>query len=183
MALPVAPPAPALPVAPPAPAPVPAARAPSPRPSAEPVAAPVVAEPVAAPSSPLGDRWTTLARKLADDGAIVALTRELAWQAGLVGIDETTVPPRWRLCVEREALRQPALRDKLAAALAAELGAPVELLLEPGTPEDSPLRRDAAERSRRQAEAEETIRTDPVVRELLGQFKTARIVPGSIKPI
>jgi len=138
---------------------------------------------LAAPSSPLGDRWHTLARKLADDGAIVALTRELAWQAGLVAIDEATVPPRWRLCVEREALRQPALRDKLAAALAAELGAPVELEVEPGTPEDSPLRRDAADRSRRQAEAEETIRTDPVVRELLGQFKTARIVPGSIKPL
>jgi len=25
--------------------------------------------------------------------------------------------------------------------------------------------------------------TDPVVRELMSQFKTARIVPGSIKPV
>ena len=168
---------------------MPATRALPPRPAPEPVAAPVVAAPaappavLAAPSSPLGDRWTTLVRKLAADGAIVALTRELAWQAGLVGVDDTAAPPRWRLCVEREALRQPALRDKLAAALAAELGAPVELEIEAGTPEDSPVRRDAAERIRRQAEAEETIRTDPVVRELLGQFKTARIVPGSIKPL
>ena len=44
-------------------------------------------------------------------------------------------------------------------------------------------RRDAAGRLRRQAEAEATIQGDPLVRELLAQFKTARIVPGSIKPI
>jgi len=31
--------------------------------------------------------------------------------------------------------------------------------------------------------AEEAIRSDPVVRELMVQFKGARIVPGSIKPV
>ena len=55
-------------------------------------------------------------------------------------------------------------------------------MLEPGTPADSPARRDALVRAQRQAVAEETILTDPVVQALLGQFKTARIVPGSIKP-
>ena len=111
-----------------------------------------------------------------------ALVRELAMQSGLRGIDEDATPPRWRLVVEREALHAPALRDKLAAALAAELGRPVALDIEGGVPEDSPARREAAERARRQAEAEAAIRQDPVVRELMSQFKTARIVPGSIKP-
>ena len=32
-------------------------------------------------------------------------------------------------------------------------------------------------------EAEQAIRSDPVVQTLMSQFKTARIVPGSIKPV
>jgi hypothetical protein len=51
-----------------------------------------------------------------------------------------------------------------------------------GTPLDSPARREAVERERRQQEAERIIHNDPLVRELMGQFETARIVPGSIKP-
>ena len=35
----------------------------------------------------------------------------------------------------------------------------------------------------RQARAEEAIHSDPLVRELMNQFKSARIVPGSIKPV
>ena len=92
------------------------------------------------------------------------------------------MPAVWTLQVERESLRSPALRDKLTATLAAELGTPVELVLVPGVPDDSPARREAAERARRQVLAEETIRADPVVQALLQQYKTARIVPGSIKP-
>lgn len=139
--------------------------------------------PATAPSTPLGDRWQALVQRLAANGSIVALARELAWQAGLVAVDESCTPPQWRLLVERETLRSAVLRDKLSAAVAAELGAPVDLLLEPGTPEDTPSRRDAVERTRRQAAAEETIRTDPVVLALMSQYKTARIVPGSIKPV
>jgi DNA polymerase-3 subunit gamma/tau len=131
--------------------------------------------------TPLGDRWSALARRLVDAGAISALTRELAFQGGLVeaGEGEAAV---WRLVVERDSLRAPALVDKLAAALAAELGHPLRLEVQPGVPVDSPSRRDAAERTRRQAEAEDIIRNDPVVQQLLGQFPGAQIVPGSIKP-
>ncbi|MDE2275920.1 MAG: DNA polymerase III subunit gamma/tau, partial [Burkholderiales bacterium] len=124
-----------------------------------------------------------LVRHLADSGAVTALARELAVQGGLRAIDDRATPPRWHLVVERETLRTAALRDKLAAALAAELGHAVELELEAGVPADSPARREAAERQRRQAEAEAAIHADPVVRELLAQFKGARIVPGSIKPV
>ena len=130
----------------------------------------------------LGDRWADLVPRLCERGA-AALVRELAMQAGLRLVDEGAAPPRWHLLVERETLRTPALRDKLAAVLAAELGQPIVLELESGVPDDTPARREAAERQRRQAVAEETIREDPVVRELMTQFKSARIVPGSIKPV
>ena len=85
--------------------------------------------------------------------------------------------------VERDSLRSDALRDKLAAALEAELGEALQLSLHKRVPLDSPARRDAAERERRQQQAEAAIRNDPLVLELMAQFKSARIVPGSIKPI
>ncbi|MBK7275312.1 MAG: DNA polymerase III subunit gamma/tau [Betaproteobacteria bacterium] len=157
----------------------PGASAPAARYEAAP--AQVSAPPV--PTHTFGDRWAGLVRRLCEQGAVTALVRELALQSGLRDVDAQSAPPRWQLVVERETLRAPALRDKLAAALAAELGQPVALELEAGVPEDTPSRREAAERQRRQAAAEETIRNDPVVRELMTQFKTARIVPGSVKPI
>jgi DNA polymerase-3 subunit gamma/tau len=93
------------------------------------------------------------------------------------------VPPRWTLRVEREMLRTPALRDKLQSALAQALDQAVNIELEAGVPDDSPHKRDTAERARRQAAAVAAIETDPVVRDLLSQYATARIVPGSIKPV
>ena len=131
----------------------------------------------------LGERWNQLVKSLVEQGAIAAMVRELAQQAGLLSIDEDTTPPSWLLVVEREPLRNPSMADKLAAALGAALGHPVQVLVQAGVPTDSPARRDAAERAHRQQAAEQTIHNDPVVRELLSQFKGARIVPGSIKPV
>jgi len=142
------------------------------------------AAPVTAPADPaLGERWAGLVQRLCEKGAVAALVRELAVQAGLRAIDTSVAPPRWHLVVERETLRSPFLSDRLAAAMADELHQPLALALEAGVPDDSPARREAAERQRRQAVAEEAIRSDPVVRELMVQFKGARIVPGSIKPV
>jgi DNA polymerase III subunit gamma/tau len=143
---------------------------------------PSAAAQITVPTSALGDRWYGLVKHLSEQAAISALGRELAVQSGLQNIDTAAAPPRWLLLVERETLRSDALRDKLQTALAQELGHPIELLLQAGVPEDSPAKRDIAERAQRQAAAEATIQGDPVVRELLAQFKTARIVPGSIKP-
>ena len=143
-----------------------------------------VAQPAAATIDPaLGARWNTCVKSLSELGAVAAMVRELAQQAGLLHIDDSTTPPRWQLLVAREPLRNPALADKLAAALGASLGHPVVLEVLPGMPDDTPALRDAAERQQRQAAAEASIQQDPVVRELLQQFKTARIVPGSIKPV
>jgi DNA polymerase-3 subunit gamma/tau len=132
--------------------------------------------------TPLGERWTSIVALLNQRQAIAALVRELAMQAQLVDQSDGA-QPLWRLRVERESLRAPALADKLRHALAEALGiAPLRLEIEAGTVTDTPARREAAERERRQREAEELVRNDPLVQEMLAQFPTARIVPGSIKP-
>ena len=141
----------------------------------------VVSSP-AAPFVPtaLGERWAELVHRLLDSGSVAALVRELAMQSQCVAVDgQATL---WRLRVEREMLRAPALRDKLQAALAEALGHDMKIELEAGVAEDSPARRDVAERARRQGEAEQIIHDDPLVRALMQQYKSARIVPGSVKP-
>jgi DNA polymerase-3 subunit gamma/tau len=153
--------------------------------AASPPAMAVPAPPVAAASvaSPAGDRWAELVAGLVRSGAVAALVRELAQQAGLERIDTSTSPATWHLQVERDSLRTDALRDKLRQALVTALGEPLQLMLNDAVPQDSPARREAAERERRQRQAETAIRNDPLVLDLMSQFKSARIVPGSIKPL
>ena len=129
--------------------------------------------------TPEGERWAALVRPLLGQGGLTALVRELAVQAQLLGVQGQT----WRLRVERETLRTNALRDKLLAVLAPVLGAGACIELEGGAVEDSIARREAAEREAAQREAEHVIRNDPAVGALMAQFRTARIVPGSIKPL
>ena len=92
----------------------------------------------------------------------------------------------WRLRVERESLRQPALQDKLQAALCAELlgTAAARWSWKPARRTDSPALRDQWLRSAGAPAAppSKSFFEDPLVQQLLSQFKTARIVPGSIKP-
>jgi DNA polymerase-3 subunit gamma/tau len=157
----------------------------------EPIAPAPIAVPIAAPAarapalqvSPLGDRWAALVQQMVQRGLIAALVRELAMQAQWIDESPGANGACWRLRVERESLRNGVLRDKLQAALAAVHAAPVTLELVDGVPTDTPALRDAAARAQAQAQAEQTMTTDPVVRELMAQFKTARIVPGSIKPV
>jgi DNA polymerase-3 subunit gamma/tau len=65
--------------------------------------------------------------------------------------------------------------------LAEALVRAVQIDVQAGVAEDSPARRDAAERARRQGEAEQIIHDDPLVRALMQQYQSARIVPGSVK--
>ena len=135
----------------------------------------------------LGEQWTALIRPLIAAGSVAALVRELALQAGLLAVQPVPVADgggrRWQLCVERETLRAPALAAKLAAALSEVLGEPVQLLVQAGVPQDSIARRDTLAREGAQRDAEQTIQNDPAVQALLAQFRTARIVPGSIKAL
>ena len=151
----------------------------------------IAAQPAAAPfgatatssNAALNDRWGHLLKALDARGAVSGMVRELAWQAGAVALDESSTGHVWQLVVESESLRADPQRDKLAAALTLEVGVPVSLTLRAGVPDDSPAKRDAQLRAKRQTRAEESIRSDPVVVELMNQFKGARVVPGSIKPV
>jgi len=146
------------------------------------VAPPPPASAVALVPTALGTRWAELVRQMNEAGSISAFARELAMQAQCIALDEHATPIACSLQVERESLRASAQCDKLQAALAALLGRAVRLAVQAGVAEDSPARRDAAERARRQAQAEQIIHDDPLVQALMAQYKTARIVPGSIKP-
>jgi len=143
---------------------------------------PAMSETVLRPTV-LGEEWAEVVTALTRQGAIAALVRELAMQAELVERSSAGGRTVWRLRVERESLRATALRDKLQVALVQVAGGPVDLELMAGAAQDSPALREAAARVRAQQQAEQTISTDPVVRDLMAQFKTARIVPGSIKPV
>jgi DNA polymerase-3 subunit gamma/tau len=143
--------------------------------------APVPATAATWVATPLGDRWAEVVGQMNEAASISALVRELAMQAQCVAIDEKAQPAVWRLRVERETLRTPAQRDKLQAALSELLKQSVQLELEAGVASDTPAQRAGAERARRQNEAEQIIHNDPLVQALMQQFKTARIVPGSVK--
>ena len=169
----------------------PAAPAGPPRASASPPTAGATDAPPPSPAplstwqaSALGDQWAALIRPLVADASLTAMARELALQAELLAVQPAEGGGRqWRLRVERETLRSAALTAKLSAALQQALGETVQLLVEAGVPLDSIARRDTLARDSAQAAAEQTIQADPAVRELMAQFRTARIVPGSIKPV
>jgi DNA polymerase-3 subunit gamma/tau len=132
--------------------------------------------------TPQQDRWMAAIEALFERGSVAGLVRELAWQAECTGCDEVDGQTVWRLKVERESLRQPSHRDRLQAALAALFDRPQRLEVDAGVAVDSAARRDMAAKALRQAAAEDLIHADPVVRQLLATFPSARIVPGSIRP-
>jgi len=125
----------------------------------------------------LGQRWYEQIKPM----GLTALTRELAMQAECIAVEEQGETCIWRLRVERESLRQPALKDKLQVALNAAQQRNVQVELEAGVAQDSPALRDAAAAQARQREVEKIVIEDPLAQALLAQFKTARIVPGSIR--
>jgi DNA polymerase III subunit gamma/tau len=130
----------------------------------------------------LGDRWNQTVMVMTERGSIGAMVRELAMQSQCILVDDQAQPELWRLRLDRESLRAPVHRDKLQVALADHLGHAVSLDLVAGEAQDSPAQRATAERDRRQFAAEQIIHNDPLVLQLMAQYKTARIVPGSIKP-
>ncbi|MES2887621.1 MAG: DNA polymerase III subunit gamma/tau [Pseudomonadota bacterium] len=132
--------------------------------------------------SPLGDRWAQVVKEMVTAERISALVRELAWNAECVAVDETAMPLRWHLRVERDMLRAPSHCDKLKAALMEHLQVSVDLQVEGGPALDTPAQRHLADRQLRQRQAEKVILEDPWVRSVLAQFPTARIVRGSIQP-
>jgi DNA polymerase-3 subunit gamma/tau len=131
----------------------------------------------------LGTRWYALISQCSEAGKLIAMVRALAMQSELVECEPAGEAPTWRLRVGLETLRNPALADKLAAILRELTSQDIQLVVEMGDPQDTPLRRDAAEADRRQRAAIDEIQSDATVRALLAQFQTARILPGSVKPL
>ncbi|AVO50541.1 DNA polymerase III subunit gamma/tau [Melaminivora suipulveris] len=123
-----------------------------------------------------GDVWHATVQRLVQDGAITALTRELALQSQLIARDGD----HWLLRIERESLNQPTAHERLRAALAAA-GCAREISVEVGRVSDSPALRNAHAADERQRRAEAIVHADPYVRQLMREFG-ARIVPGSIRP-
>ncbi len=150
--------------------------------AATPLAQPVPPGDAEAIPGAFGDRWASVVADMNQHGSISALVRELAMQSQCTDIQDDVTPAVWRLRVDRETLRASVHRDKLQAALADLLGLAVRLELDAGVAQDSPALRATAERDRRQQQAEQIIHDDPLVQALMAQYKTARIVPGSIKP-
>jgi DNA polymerase-3 subunit gamma/tau len=141
---------------------------------------PAAAEPTRVEAG-AADRWIALVQRLLGAAAITAMVRELAMQAECVASSDGAEQV-WYLRVERENLRAAPLRERLQAAIAQIEGRTVRLEIEAGAAVDTAAARDTAERDRRQAEAERIIQDDPLVQALMAQYKTARIVPGSVKP-
>jgi DNA polymerase-3 subunit gamma/tau len=140
-------------------------------------AAPVTSEPSEIASSSDGEFWLEVVQALIQTEAITALVRELALQSQLVARE----PGRWLLRVERESLTQGGSQDRLCAALQAH-GHAVELALEVGPVQDSPVRRIAAAATHRQREAEQLILDDPFVQAMMRDFG-GKIVPGTLKAL
>lgn len=124
-----------------------------------------------------GEVWHATVRQLVASEAITALVRELALQSQLVARDGE----HWLLRVERESLNQPAVRERLRAALAAA-GFAQQISVELGVVIDSPARRNAALENARQQRAQDIVMNDPFVQAMVRDFD-ARVVPGSIKPL
>jgi DNA polymerase-3 subunit gamma/tau len=124
-------------------------------------------------ATPEGARWAERIAAL----NILGMTGELARQAQALGCETVDGREVWRLRVERESLRAPALVAKLEAALDAKLH------IEAGVAEDSIALRTVARAEAQQRAAEDLAETHPMTRTLLSQFPSARILPGSVQPV
>lgn len=122
-----------------------------------------------------GDFWFDAVTQLVRAEAITALVRELALQSQLVARDAG----QWVLRVERESLKQGSAPERLATALQT-LGHAVRVVVEIGPVDDSASLRQGADAARRQREAEQIIRDDPFVQQMMRDFG-GKIVPGTLK--
>ncbi|HEY0954373.1 MAG TPA: hypothetical protein VGE36_06435, partial [Roseateles sp.] len=123
--------------------------------------------------TPEGAQW---AERIAAAN-LVGMTGELARQAQALSCEMVDGREVWRLRVERESLRAPALVAKLEAALNAKLD------VEAGVAEDTISLRNTARIEAQQRAAEDLAAAHPMTRTLLSQFPSARILPGSVAPI
>ncbi|MBH9552563.1 DNA polymerase III subunit gamma/tau [Inhella gelatinilytica] len=129
--------------------------------------------------TPLGAAWAALVADL----PITALARTLALQAQCLRLEQESLPWVVHLQVTTEALGMAPGPAKLEAALAEKAGGVVQLTVGVGPVQDSPALRDAAAKAERQRQAESDVAESPEFAALKRHFETARIVPGSVRPL
>jgi DNA polymerase-3 subunit gamma/tau len=119
--------------------------------------------------------WPALAATL----KLTGLARELALRSELVGREEDRI----RLRVPAKALLEAGGEAKLRAALREHFGRPIGLGIEIGpTAGATAAGRSEQARAVLQQQAEDSIREDPFVRELIENFGAA-VDPQSIRPV
>lgn len=139
-----------------------------------------VAAPAAATElrpTPEGEAWAALLPQL----ELVGLARTLALQAQALALHRGEAG--WRVslrCASASLLQGQA---KLQAALAQFAGVPVELALEQGAVQDTPLLRDQVAATARQRAAEAELEQSPELALLREHFPTTKVLAGTIKPL
>ncbi|CAJ3310401.1 DNA polymerase III subunits gamma and tau [Burkholderia pseudomallei] len=147
--------------------------APKPAP-APPVDTRPLPEPIPLDAIGYDGEWPTLAASLPLKG----VAYQLAFNSELTAADGGTL----KLAVPVPQYADAAQVAKLKAALADALGKPVDVAVEVGPARRTAAALAAAERAKRQREAEQEMSADPFVRQLLREFG-ASIVEGSIRPV
>ncbi len=115
---------------------------------------------------------------LAVDLPLKGVAYQLAFNSELTACDANSVT----LAVPVQMYTDATHVGKLKAALAEKLGRAIEVSVNVAPARRTAAALDAAERARRQQEAEQEIKQDPFVQSLIRDFG-ASIVQGSIKPI
>ncbi|SAK73648.1 DNA polymerase III subunits gamma and tau [Caballeronia calidae] len=115
---------------------------------------------------------------LAVDLPLKGVAYQLAFNSELTACDANSVT----LAVAVQMYTDTSHVTKLKAALAEKLGRAIEVIVNVAPARRTAAALDAADRARRQQEAEQEIRQDPFVQSLIRDFG-ASIVQGSIKPI
>ncbi|AGK46193.1 DNA polymerase III, subunit gamma and tau [Burkholderia thailandensis MSMB121] len=147
--------------------------APKPAP-APPVDARPLPEPIPLDAIGYDGEWPTLAASLPLKG----VAYQLAFNSELTSAGGGAL----KLAVPVPQYADAAQVAKLKAALADALGKPVDVTVEVGPARRTAAAIAAAERAKRQREAEQEMSADPFVQQLLREFG-ASIVEGSIRPV
>ncbi|AOK29579.1 MULTISPECIES: DNA polymerase III subunit gamma/tau [Burkholderia] len=141
---------------------------------AQPVDTRPLPEPIPLDAIGYDGEWPALAASL----PLTGVAYQLAFSSELKSVDVGVL----KLAVPVPQYADAAQVAKLKAALAETLGKPVDVVVEVGPARRTAAALAAAERARRQREAEEEMRADPFIQQLLREFG-ASIVEGSIRPV
>ncbi|KVE33005.1 DNA polymerase III subunit gamma/tau [Burkholderia sp. TSV86] len=141
---------------------------------AQPVDTRPLPEPIALDAIGYDGEWPALAASL----PLTGVAYQLAFSSELKSVDDGAL----KLAVPVPQYADAAQVAKLKAALAETLGKPVDVVVEVGPARRTAAALAAAEHARRQREAEEEMRADPFIQQLLREFG-ASIVEGSIRPV